>query len=154
MSQENVEVVRSLVEAWNRGDYSVVSESTDPEIEVEAALGGTFDGTYRGIAEARNFLEDFWRNFEQSHTDVTEYIPVGDSVIFEAHLRGRGRAAALRWRCGTGSCAPCATEGWSPIGCSPRSEQPSKPLGCRSSAVCAATLVGGRSRGSAVITTR
>ena len=95
MSQENVEVVRSIVEAWNRGEYSVVSESTDPDIEIEAALGGTFDGTYRGIAEARNFLEDFWRNFEQSHADVTEYTPVGDSVVFEAHLRGRGKGSGI-----------------------------------------------------------
>jgi ketosteroid isomerase-like protein len=95
MSQENVEIVRSIVEAWNRGDYSVVLESTDPGIEVEAALGGTFDGTYQGSAQARMFLEDFWRFFAQSHADVAEYIPVGDSVVFEAHLRGRGKGSGI-----------------------------------------------------------
>jgi ketosteroid isomerase-like protein len=95
MSQENVELVRSIVEGWNRGDYSVVLESVDAGIEVEAALGGTFDGTYQGPAQAQRFLEDFWRNFEQSHTDIEEYIPVGDSVVFAAHLRGKGKGSGV-----------------------------------------------------------
>jgi ketosteroid isomerase-like protein len=93
MSQENVELVRAIVEAWNRGDYLVAMESVDPDIEVEAALGGTFDGTYQGPAQARRFLEDFWRNFEQPHTDIEEYILAGDSVVFAAHLRGRGKGS-------------------------------------------------------------
>ena len=93
MSQENVELVRSIVEAWNRGDYSMALESVDPEIEVEAALGGTFDGTYQGPAQARRFLEDFWRNFERSHAEVEEYSPVGESVVFAVHLRGRGKGS-------------------------------------------------------------
>jgi ketosteroid isomerase-like protein len=46
-------------------------------------------------AQARTFLEDFWRNFEQSHTDIAEYIPVGDSVVCEAHLRGRGKGSGV-----------------------------------------------------------
>jgi ketosteroid isomerase-like protein len=95
MSQENVEMVQSIVEAWNRGDYSVVLASVDPGIAVEAALGGTFDGTYQGPAEAQRFLEDFWRNFEQFHTDIEEYIPVGDSVVFAAHLRGKGKGSGV-----------------------------------------------------------
>jgi ketosteroid isomerase-like protein len=81
------------VETWNRGDYSLALEFADPEIEVEAALGGTFDGTYHGPAQAQLFLEDFWRNFEQSHTDIEEYIPMGDSVVFAAHLRGQGKGS-------------------------------------------------------------
>jgi uncharacterized protein len=95
MSQENVELVRSIVEAWNHGDYSMALELADPEIRVEAALGGTFDGTYQGPTEARRFLEDFWRNYEQSHTDVDEYISAGDNVVFAAHLRGRGKGSGV-----------------------------------------------------------
>ena len=93
MSQENVDLVRSIVEAWNSGDYSMMLESVDPDIEVEAALGGTFDGTYQGPAQARRALEDFWRNFEQSYADIEEYIAAGDSVVFAAHLRGRGKGS-------------------------------------------------------------
>ena len=95
MSRENVELVQSIVEAWNRGDYSVALESVDPGIEVEAALGGTFDGTYQGPGQAQKFLEDFWRNFERSYADIEEYIPVGDSVVFAAHLRGKGKGSGV-----------------------------------------------------------
>ena len=83
--------MRSIVEAWNRGDYTMALEWVDLEIVVEAVLGGTFDGTYQGPAQARRFLENFWRNFERPHTDIEECIPVGDSVVFAAHLRGQGK---------------------------------------------------------------
>jgi ketosteroid isomerase-like protein len=90
MSEENIELVRSLMEAWNRGDYSTALQSIDPEIEVESALGGTFDGTYQGHSGLRRFLEDFWSNFENFSTEVEEYIPAGDDVVIGAHHRGSG----------------------------------------------------------------
>ena len=41
MSQENVEIVRAILEAFNRGDIAAVVRWVDPEIETEsqAALG-------------------------------------------------------------------------------------------------------------------
>jgi len=43
MSQENVELVRRLIEAWNRRDIESVLQGMDPEIQFEhrlAALQG------------------------------------------------------------------------------------------------------------------
>jgi ketosteroid isomerase-like protein len=45
MSQENVELVQQMVNAWNRGDYDAARDFFDPDVEVEAALGADIDGT-------------------------------------------------------------------------------------------------------------
>jgi ketosteroid isomerase-like protein len=110
MSQENVELVRSLVEAWNRDEYST-AKSMDPEIEVEAALGGTFDGIYKGHTGLRRFLEDFWSNFENFSTGVEEYIPAGDDVVLGAHHRGSGRGSGDRGS-GRGSGVEVEMRNW------------------------------------------
>ena len=49
MSQENVEIVRFILDAWNRRDYSAALEPFAPDIRVEDyAFGGGLDATYDG----------------------------------------------------------------------------------------------------------
>jgi ketosteroid isomerase-like protein len=95
MSRENVEVVRSMLDAWNRGDYSTALETVDPNIQLEAALGGTLDGTYQGHAGLRKWLTDFWGSFDDYRTEIEEYIPAGDHVVWAAHHFGRGRGSGI-----------------------------------------------------------
>jgi ketosteroid isomerase-like protein len=95
MSEENVEIVRAILKAWNRGDYSAALELVDHNVEVEAALGLTLDGMYRGHAEGSRFLADFWGEFEDFRTEFEECIPVGDSVFVAAHHHGRGRTSGI-----------------------------------------------------------
>jgi ketosteroid isomerase-like protein len=93
VSQENVEVVRSIMEAWNRGDYSAAIERVAPEIRAECALGGDFDGTFEGIARVQEWLARFWGAFQDFHSDVDEYIPAGDDVVISVHHYGRGKTS-------------------------------------------------------------
>ena len=60
MSEENVEVVRSALDAWNRGDYEAAQAAFDPEIEVEMRLGTPLDGSYRGLDELAKMMSSFW----------------------------------------------------------------------------------------------
>jgi ketosteroid isomerase-like protein len=48
MSQENVEIVRSIYAAWERGDFSA-TEWLHPEIEF-AMVGGPSPGIWTGLA--------------------------------------------------------------------------------------------------------
>ena len=106
MSDQNVEVVRSLVEAWNNADYSTVAARTDPAIVVEAKLGRLVDGHYEGIAAAQEWLADFLGQLPgcpyddqgrghrgRSHRDL------GSSTLAAAG------AAASMWIWRTGRCS-------------------------------------------------
>ena len=95
MARENVEVVRSWIEAWNRGDYATAVEFVHPEIEVQVAGGFTTDGTYRGLEGLGTFLQDFWGDFEDRHTALDQFITSGDDVLYAAHAYGRGRLSGV-----------------------------------------------------------
>jgi ketosteroid isomerase-like protein len=92
MSQDNVEVVRELFDAWNRRDYAATQEAVNPEIEIEVALGMDLDGTYRGLDGLREVMR-FWGAFGEFHSDMEECISAGHNVVVAAHHYGRGRAS-------------------------------------------------------------
>ena len=58
MSQENVEIVRAAVEAWNAGDMDAVRELYDPDVIVRAPEGWPEPGPFVG-------REAVMRQFEQ-----------------------------------------------------------------------------------------
>jgi ketosteroid isomerase-like protein len=92
MSQEPVEVVRFILDAWNRRDYSAALELVAPDIRVEEHLGGDLEGTYEGIPGLPKWAR-FWGSFVDFHTEIEECIPVDDEVVFAAHHFGRGKAS-------------------------------------------------------------
>jgi hypothetical protein len=48
MSQENVELVRSIQDDWNRGDTTVDSDKVHPDLEFLPLRAAT-EGAYRGL---------------------------------------------------------------------------------------------------------
>jgi ketosteroid isomerase-like protein len=100
MSEENVEIVRHLFAAWNRGDYPSALALIDPEIEVEPRFSGLNQGTYRGHAGLYKVLEDFWNQFDDRRSEVEECIPAGDDVFASVlhHARGRGSGVDVEMR--------------------------------------------------------
>jgi ketosteroid isomerase-like protein len=65
MSQENVEVVRVGIEAWNAGDTDRALSVFDPEIEFRSA---TERKTYRGLDEMVRYREDVGAVIEDFHS--------------------------------------------------------------------------------------
>jgi ketosteroid isomerase-like protein len=95
MSQENVELVQSVLEAWNRGDYPAALEHVAPEIKTESHLGDDLDGTYEGIAGLQKYLAAFGAASRTSASRSTSALLGGTEVAFLAHLYGRGRASGV-----------------------------------------------------------
>ena len=58
MSEENVEIVRRVFEAGNRGDLDALAEAYDPEVEIVTLMSGT----YHGPEGARQAVEEGGRN--------------------------------------------------------------------------------------------
>ena len=92
MSQENVEVVRRNVEAWNRRDLRtwLATFRSDAEIDWSRARG-PFKGVYRGPGEHEAFWDVFWSTFEDVQLENYGWAEAGSEVVYSqtAHMRGR-----------------------------------------------------------------
>src|SRR5215211_4221076 len=94
MSQENVEIVRSIFAAWEHGDYRS-AEWAHPEIACVAADGPT-PGSWTGVAA----MADAWREvlsaFEELRAEADEVQVLDDEqVLVLMHFRGRGKTSGL-----------------------------------------------------------
>ena len=86
MSQENLEAVRGLVEAFNEtGDREAAYALLDPEIEFEVAWRSGRDAAdfriYRGLDEVRAMIEELLAPFESIRYVIHEYADAGDDVV-------------------------------------------------------------------------
>lgn len=64
MSKENVEIVREMFAAWNRGDYAAAQQAFDPDVVSEMSLGTDIDGTYEGHEGLQRLIR-FWGTFSE-----------------------------------------------------------------------------------------
>ncbi len=100
MSEENVEIVRRIYDAVERGDIDTVLALYDPEIEWvfgRSPFRIFFKhDTYRGHEGLRRMIgeryHDAWREIED---EIEELIEAGDRVVSVVSSRGRGRASGV-----------------------------------------------------------
>jgi ketosteroid isomerase-like protein len=94
MSQENVEVVRSIYADWERGDFTSAGWA-HPEIEYVVADGpnpGTWTGL-TGLAEGARTWLSAW---EEYRIDVDAFRELdGGRVLALTHGTGRGKASGM-----------------------------------------------------------
>ena len=96
MSQENVERLRPLYDAWRRGAYEEGLEVLDPQIEWRAAaeIPG-HRGVLYGRAAAAKYLGEWRQTWEDYSVTVERFIDLGDQVLALARERGSGRGSGL-----------------------------------------------------------
>ena len=92
MSEENVEMMRRSVQAYNRGDLDAAVADAAPGIEFmpSGALPGWTERV-RGPNEYKRFLGWVGEEFADAHADAAEIRDAGDQVFLELTLSGRGR---------------------------------------------------------------
>ena len=91
MSQENVEIVRSIYRAVERGDYSS-SEWADPDIEFVAPHE---ERPLRGVEAMQRSWRDFLTAWKDFKAEPEEIIDAGEQVLVveKVGVRGRGSGA-------------------------------------------------------------
>jgi ketosteroid isomerase-like protein len=92
MSQENVAVVLSAIEAFNRRDLATATRDTVADIEVDwSRSSGVEAGVYRGRAATRRFWSTFLDAFEPIVVTPEEVLVRGESVVVvdRTHFWGR-----------------------------------------------------------------
>jgi len=94
MSQENVDLVRPIYAAWERGDFSA-SDWAHPDIEFLAP--DSFDsGSATGLAEMAALWSKWLEAWESYRVEVDEYRTLDDEriLVLMAHC-GRGKTSGL-----------------------------------------------------------
>jgi ketosteroid isomerase-like protein len=92
MSQENVEVAKAGVEAWNRSDRRtwLALFRSDAEIDWSRARG-PLKGVYRGHDELEAFWGEFWSTFEDVQLETYGFAESGSEVVYSNTSHSRGR---------------------------------------------------------------
>ena len=84
MSEENVEIVREIWDAYSRGDFDQIRAHSDPAVVMITAE----EGPLYGIEAVQKNQERWWEAWENSETTVEELIGVGDRVFVTGSLPG------------------------------------------------------------------
>ena len=91
---ENLNLVRSICSAWDRGDYSAV-EWEHPEIEFVITDGPT-PGSWVGAAGIREGWGGFLSAFEGFQGKADEYRELDSERVFVLfHFGGRGKTSGV-----------------------------------------------------------
>ena len=94
MASANLDLVRSIYAATERGDYSS-AEWADPDIEYVVA-DGPEPGTLRGLTEMAIGLGQILSVWEGSRTTVDEYREIDhERVLVLLHHSGRSKTSGL-----------------------------------------------------------
>ena len=96
MSEENVEIVRRSIDAFNRGDRGGVLETLAPEFEMRPS--GRFGDTasvYRGHQGWVDFWDTFQAAWEHMAIRIERREDLGDRVLSLGTFHGRGRGSGV-----------------------------------------------------------
>jgi ketosteroid isomerase-like protein len=89
---ENLDLVRSIYAAWERGDFTS-SSWADPEIEY-AVIDGPTPGGGRGLASMSEAMADYARPWQGYRVQVDQYRTLDDErVLVLLRQHGRGKAS-------------------------------------------------------------
>jgi 2-(1,2-epoxy-1,2-dihydrophenyl)acetyl-CoA isomerase len=97
MSQENVEIVQRVYEAFNREGLDAAFDHLHPDFEYDlSAAIGPYAGIYSGRETVRKMFEDFFSAWEYMHVEPEDFIEAGeDRVLVPTRGRGRGKGSGI-----------------------------------------------------------
>jgi ketosteroid isomerase-like protein len=92
MSQENVEIVRSLFEAYNAGEMDALAAGHDPNVIWAALEGWPEADTLVGREACMGQYERLRAAFDVDTVEpISDFIAAGDRVVVRLNWRGEGQ---------------------------------------------------------------
>ena len=95
MSQENVEAVRRIFEAWACGDWSIGNDYLDEHAVCVVSSDFPAFGVYVGLDGIRAYWRDFLAQWERLTFEAERLQPVGDTVLARVVQHSKGRASGI-----------------------------------------------------------
>ncbi len=96
MSQQNVEVVRRALAAFNSGEMKQVLAIVQPDFEARIApeLSAEPD-TYRGSSGLQRYFDSFREAFEEIRFEIEGLTDAGDSVVVGLRMTAAGKVTKI-----------------------------------------------------------
>ena len=99
MSQENVEIVKRVWEAWHRDDLDACLDLLDPDVELHTAIEPSFEGT-EGVSRGHDGFRAIWASsrgeaFQRVEVRWDEFRDLGESVLALGELKIIGQTSQV-----------------------------------------------------------
>jgi ketosteroid isomerase-like protein len=96
MSEQDVEIVRRAVDAWNRRDPDLWSGYATADVEWTPAGPAAVEGTvYRGYDEVVRGLESVWETWDEVFFEESETRELADAILWLGRLKLRGASSQI-----------------------------------------------------------
>jgi ketosteroid isomerase-like protein len=96
MSQENVEIMRRVVERWNRRDLEGVIALLAADIECFPAADQPGSESFRGREAFAEYAKGWLAAFDTYIMEADEYLDLGECVVVVGRVVGRGRESGAQ----------------------------------------------------------
>jgi ketosteroid isomerase-like protein len=93
MSQENVEVVRRVVEAFNRRE--LLLDDLDPEVEWVEDQRFPGAETFHGPAGVERSVKKWWDAWSEISMHLVDVVDLGDRVVVAGRTQARGHGSEV-----------------------------------------------------------
>ena len=91
MSQENVEIVRAAIDAFNERDWDAALKDAAPDSEADLSRAvGPMHGVYK-LDRVRNFFDELADSWDSLRIETDEFIEADDHVVVPWTVHARGR---------------------------------------------------------------
>ena len=91
VSQENLERLRTALEAYNREGPEAIIDLLAPDVEWIADRSDMGRVTYRGPAGVRKSFQELYEGFDRLGLELDRLIEQGEQIVALGQLRARGR---------------------------------------------------------------
>jgi len=96
MAPSNIEVVRAVVDAFNRGDLTTALGLCTEDVEFDWSRRMLDGEVFHGHEGLRQFMQDTLEIFDEIHIPAEDITDLGDDVVLLAgSARFRGHASGL-----------------------------------------------------------
>lgn len=96
MSQENVEVVRRNIEAYNARDIEAYVDTVSASLSFHSTFGGVEGRTYHGHEGARQYFRDLDEAWKDYRLLPEDFVDAGDRVVGLFHVVAEAHISGIR----------------------------------------------------------
>ena|ERR1700737_2904505 len=95
MSQENVEIAKRAIDAFNRRDVDDLTELTTPDFELFAPMIQVEGGSLRGREGVETVFGNIRDTWEEQRFIAGEFRDLGDRVVVLGRMEAHGRSSGV-----------------------------------------------------------